>query len=67
MGNNISCVNAGALIEDHIIAVMNNVAGRDNFVKVENVTDESASGIVGTTDDGEEVVLDYSINMTSDN
>ena len=63
----ISCVNAGALIEDHIIAVMNNVAGRDNFVKVENVTDESASGIVGTTDDGEEVVLDYSINMTSDN
>ena len=59
----ISAVNGRALVEDHIFAVMDNVAGRDNFVSVENVTDESASCIIGITEDGEEVVLDYSLNF----
>lgn len=59
----ISAVNGRALVEDHIFAVMDNVANRDNFVKIENVTDEDASTIVATTEDGTEVVLDYSLNF----
>ena len=59
----ISAVNGRALVEDHIFAVMDNVANRDNFVKIENVTDEEGSTIVATTEDGTEVVLDYSLNF----
>lgn len=59
----ISAVNGRALIEDHIFAVMDNVANRDNFVKIENVTEEDGSIIVATTEDGSEVVLDYSLNF----
>lgn len=59
----ISAVNGRALVEDHIFAVMDNVANRDNFESVENVTDEDASSIVATTEDGEEVILDYSLNF----
>lgn len=59
----ISAVNGRALIEDHIFAVMDNVANRDNFVKIENVTEEDGSIIVATTEDGTEVVLDYSLNF----
>lgn len=59
----ISAVNGRALVEDHIFAVMDNVANRDTFVSVENRTDEDASSIVGITEDGEEVILDYSLNF----
>ena len=59
----LSAVNGKALIEDHIIAVMNTVAGRDDFVSVENVVDESAYGIIGHTKDGDDIVLDYSLNF----
>lgn len=59
----ISAVNGKALIEDHIFAVMNTVSGRDNFISVENVADESAWSIIGHTDDGEDIVLDYSLNF----
>ena len=59
----ICAVNGGALIEDHIVAVMPNIGGRDNFVSVENSVDESAHYIVGHTEDGEDVVLDYSMNL----
>lgn len=59
----ISAVNGRALVEDHIFAVMDNVANRDNFKSVENKTDEDASSIIGITDDGEEVLLDYSLNF----
>lgn len=59
----ISAVNGNALIQDHIIAVMNTVAGRENFVSIENIMDESAYGIIGHTEDGEDVVLDYSLDM----
>ena len=61
----ISCVNGAALVEDHIIAVLNNVAGRDDFESVENTADESAWGIIGITKDGEEVVLDYRLNFNN--
>lgn len=59
----ISAVNGRALIEDHIFAVMDDVANRDNFVSVENVTEEDGSSIIATTEDGEEVILDYSLNF----
>ena len=59
----ISAINGRALVEDHIIAVMNNVTGRDDFVSVENVVDESGVGIIGKTEDGEDIVLDYSLNF----
>ena len=60
----ISAVNGSALVKDHIIAVMNTVAGRDNFVSVENVSDDSGTRIVAYTEDGEDVVLDYSLDFS---
>lgn len=62
----ISAVNGNALIKDHIIAVMNTVAGRDNFVSVENVTDDVTYSIIGHTEDGEDVVLDYSLDFSEE-
>ncbi len=59
----ISAVNGRALVEDHIFAVMDNVANRDNFVSIENRTDEDGSSIVAITEDGDEVILDYSLNF----
>lgn len=59
----ISVVNGRALVEDHIFAVIDNVANRDNFVKIENVQEEDGFYIVGTTEDGAEVVLDYAMNF----
>ena len=59
----ISAVNGRALVEDHIFAVMDNVGSRDNFVAIETQTDESATSIIGITDDGKEIVLDYSMNF----
>lgn len=59
----ISAVNGRALVEDHIFAVMDTVAGRDNFVYIEPMTEEDGSTIVAYTDDGDSVVLDYSLNF----
>jgi ABC-type Fe3+-hydroxamate transport system substrate-binding protein len=59
----ISAVNGRALVEDHIFAIMDDVANKENFVSVENRKDEDASSIVAVTDDGEEVILDYSLNF----
>lgn len=59
----ISAVNGRALVEDHIFAVMDNVANRDNFASIENRTDEDGSSIVAITEDGDEVILDYSLNF----
>lgn len=59
----ISAVNGTALVEDHIIAVMDGVAGRDNFTAIEERSDESAHYLVGITEDGEEVDLDFSLNF----
>jgi hypothetical protein len=61
----ISAVNPSALINDHIIAVMDNVAGRDNFVSVENEFGEDEINIVAVTEDKDEVILDYSMNFES--
>lgn len=59
----ISAVNGRALVEDHIFAIMDDVANKENFVSVENRKDEDASSIVAITDDGDEVILDYSLNF----
>ena len=56
----ISAINTRALIEDHIIAVMDNVGGRDTFTSIEQEKDEEEGSfsIIGMTEDGEEVTLD---------
>ena len=59
----LSAINGRALVEDHIIAVMNNVAGREDFTGVENVIDEDGLSIVGYTEDDEEVILDFILNF----
>ncbi len=59
----LSAINGNALVEDHIIAVIPEVTGRDNFVDVEQRSDESGHYLIGITDDGEEVELDYSLNF----
>ena len=59
----LSAINGRALVEDHIIAVMNNVAGREDFTGVENVLEEDGLTIVGHTEDDEDVVLDYALNF----
>lgn len=59
----LAALSAKELIEDHIAVVMPNVSGRDNFVSVEQVEGEDAVGVVGKTEDGEEIELDYSLNF----
>ena len=59
----LSALSARELIDDHIAVVMPNVSGRDNYVSVEEVQGEDAFGVIGKTDDGEEVELDFSLNF----
>ena len=59
----ISAVNGRALIEDHIFAVGDTVGNRDDFTEVKTVTDESATTIVGVTEEGDEITLDNCINF----
>ena len=54
----ISAINPIALIEDHIIAVKDNLGGRDSFTGVEQKEGEDAFGIIGKTKEGDDVVLD---------
>ena len=59
----LSALSAKELIEDHIAVVMPNVSGRDNYVSVEEVQGEDAYTVIGKTDDGDEVELDFSLNF----
>ena len=59
----VSAANGRALVEDHIFAVMDNVGNKDNFKKIENRQEEDGFSIIGITKDGEEVILDYSLNF----
>lgn len=54
----ISAVNTRALIEDHIVAVMDNLGGRDSFTGVEQEENEDGFSIIGKTGEGEDVILD---------
>ena len=61
----LSALSARELIEDHIAVVMPNVSGRDNYVSVEEIKDEDEESfrVIGKTDDGEEIELDFSLNF----
>lgn len=59
----ISVVNGRALVEDHIFAVIDNVANRDTFVEIQNIEEEDGHYIVGITEDGSEVILDYAMSF----
>ena len=59
----ISVVNGRALVEDHIFAVIDNVANRDTFVEIQNIEEEDGYYIVGITEDGSEVILDYAMSF----
>jgi ABC-type Fe3+-hydroxamate transport system substrate-binding protein len=59
----LSALSAKELIEDHIAVVMPNVSGRDNYVSVEEKKDEDGFMVIGRTDDGEEIELDFSLNF----
>lgn len=59
----LSALSAKELIEDQIAVVMPNVSGRDNFVSVEQKEYEDGFGVVGKTEDGEEVELDFSLDF----
>ncbi len=54
----VSAVNTRALIEDHILAVMDNLGGRDSFTGVEQEENEDGFSIIGKTKEGDDVLLD---------
>jgi hypothetical protein len=59
----LSALSARELIEDRICVVMDNVSGRDGFVSVEEVENEDSFGVIGRTESGDEVELDFSLNF----
>ena len=59
----ISGINPRALCDDHIIAVIDSIANRDDFVKVEQVETDSGFEIKGTTEFDEEIILDPGFNL----
>ena len=59
----LSALSARELIEDHIAVVKPNISGRDNYVSLEEVKDEDSYKVIGKTDDGEEIELDFSLNF----
>ena len=54
----ISAINTRALIEDHIVAVMDTLGGRDSFNGVEQEESEEGFSIIGKTEEGDDVILD---------
>ena len=59
----LSALSANELIEDHIFIVMDRLTGRENYVKVKEVTYDDAFGVVGITEDDEEIELDFSLDF----
>ena len=59
----LSALSAKELIEDHIAVVKPNISGRDNYVSVEEVKGEDSFQVIGKTEDGEEIELDFSLNF----
>ena len=59
----LSALSANELINDRIFIVMDNLTGRDTYVKVKEVEYEDAFGVVGVTEDGEEIDLDFSLDF----
>ena len=59
----LSALSAKELIEDRIFIVMDNITGRDTYVSVKQAEYEDAFGVVGVTEDGEEIELDFSLDF----
>ena len=59
----LSALSAKELIDDHIFIVMDRLTGRENYVKVKEVTYDDAFGAVGITEDDEEIDLDFSLDF----
>lgn len=59
----LSALSAKDLIEEHILVVMPNLTGRDNYVSIEQRENEDAFGVVGITENDEEIELDYSLDF----
>lgn len=54
----LAAINPRALIEDHIVAVKDNLGGRDSFTDVEQEETEDGFSIIGKTEEGDDVRLD---------
>lgn len=59
----LSALSATELIDDHIFIVMDRLTGRDTYANVKEVQYEDAFGVVGVTEDDEEIDLDFSLNF----
>ena len=61
----LSALSANELIKDHITVVWDNLTGRDTYVSVEErkSEDEDSYGVVGITEDEEEIDLDFSLDF----
>ena len=59
----LSALSANELINDRIFIVMDNLTGRDTYVDVKEVQGEFAFTVVGVTEDGEEIELDFSLDF----
>lgn len=61
----LSAMSAKELINDHITVIWDNLTGRDTYVSVEERLSEDgdAFGVVGITEDGEEIDLDFSLDF----
>lgn len=59
----LSALSANELISDHIFIVMDRLTGRDTYVDVKEVTYEDAFGVIGITEDDEEIELDFSLDF----
>ena len=59
----LSALSATELIDDHIFIVMDRLTGRDTYVNVKEVLYDDAFGVVGITEDNEEIDLDFSLNF----
>ncbi len=61
----LSALSGNELINDHITVVWDNLTGRDTYVSVEERPSEDgeAYGVVGITEDGEEIDLDFSLDF----
>ena len=61
----LSAMSANELIKDHITVVWDNLTGRDTYVSVEEriSEDEDAYKVVGITEEGEEIDLDFSLDF----
>lgn len=59
----LSALSANELIKDHIFIVMDAITGRDTYVSVKQIEDDDAFGVIGVTDDGQEIELDFSLDF----